>query len=121
MTGKQKEQVLNFHIFVKQKRDGNIKAHKVIGGKKQRNHVPKVDVSSPRVLEEAVMNTCAKEERWVAVASISNACAQTVTSDHFKAYLSSETEQYNKKCLIAVRSEAMKPCDGLQITQQSQS
>ena len=49
MTGKQKEQVLKFHIFVKQKRDGNIKAHNVIGGKKQCNHVPKKDERSPRV------------------------------------------------------------------------
>ena len=66
------------------------------------------------------MPTCAWEERNVAVASIPNACAQTVTSDHFKAYLSSETEGYNKECLIDVRSEAMRPCDGLQITQQLQ-
>jgi len=36
VTGKQKEQVLGFHISVEQKRDGNIKAHKVIGGKKQK-------------------------------------------------------------------------------------
>ena len=96
VTGKQKEQVLKFHIFVKQKTDGNIKAHKVIGGKKQRDHVPKEDVSSPRVLEEAVMQKCAQEERDEAVASIPNECAQTVTSYHSKAYLSSETEGCNK-------------------------
>ena len=42
VTGKQKEQVLGSHIFDEQKKDGNIKeAHKVIGGKKQRNYVTK--------------------------------------------------------------------------------
>jgi len=35
VTGKQKEQVMGFHILVKQKRDGDIKAHKVIGSKEQ--------------------------------------------------------------------------------------
>ena len=54
----------------------------------------------------------------MAVANIPNACAQTVTSE---AYLSSETEGCNKECLIAMRREGMRPCDGLQITQQSQS
>ena len=65
--------------------------------------------------------TCAWEERDVAVASIPNACAQTVKIDHPKAYLSSETEGCNNECLIAVRSEAIKQCNGLQIPQQLQS
>ena len=88
------------------KRDGNIKAHGLIGDKKQRNHVTKDDVSSPMVLEEAVMPTCitnGQEERDVTVASKPNACAQTVASDD------------SKECLSAVRS------GGLQETQQSQS
>ena len=46
VTGKQKEQVPGSHIFDEQKRDGSIKeAHKVIGGKKHRNHVTKECVS----------------------------------------------------------------------------
>ena len=44
----------------------------MIGGKKQHNHVPKEDVSSPRVLEEAVMPTCMQEERDEAEARIPN-------------------------------------------------
>ena len=44
-----------------------------------------------------------------------------MTSDDFKAYLPSETEVCNKGCLIAVRSEVMRPCYGLQVTQQLQS
>jgi hypothetical protein len=34
LSKKQKEPVLESHIFVKQKRDGKIKARKVIGGNK---------------------------------------------------------------------------------------
>ena len=68
----------------------------LIGSKKQRNHVTKEDVSFPKLLEEAVMPMCAQEERDVAVASIPNACTQTVTSDHFKDYLSSGNEGCNR-------------------------
>ena len=75
--------------------------------------VPKEDMRSPRVLEEVVMPMCTQEERDEAVASIPNECAQTVTRDHSKAYLSIETEGCNKECLIALRIEAMRPCDGL--------
>ena len=96
VTGKQKEQVLGFHILAEQKRDGNIKAHKVIGGKEQRDYVTKGDVSSPWVLEEAAMPTCVQEERDEAVASIPNECAQSVTSNHSKDYLSSGTKGCNK-------------------------
>jgi len=53
----------------------------------------------------------------VAVSSIPN----TVTSDDSKAYLSSETEGCNKERLMAVRSDAMRPCYGQQVTQQLQS
>ena len=55
LTKKQKEQVLESHIFVEEKRDGTIKAHKVIGGNKQRDYITKEDVSSPMVTAEAVM------------------------------------------------------------------
>ena len=94
MTGKQKEQVLGFHILIKHKRDGNIKAH----GKEQQDHVTKGDLSSPMVLEEVGMHTCvtnAQACRDVAVASIPNTCVQTVTSNDSKAYLSSETMRCN--------------------------
>ncbi len=58
LTKKQKEQILESHIFVEQKRDGKIKAQKVIGGNKQRDYITKEDVSSPTVTAEAVMLTC---------------------------------------------------------------
>ena len=60
------------------------------------------------VLEETMMPTCitnAQEERDVSVASLPNAYAQTVASENSKEYLS------------AVRSESLRPCDGLQATQ----
>jgi hypothetical protein len=37
LSKKQKQQILESHIFVKEKLDGAIKAHKVIGGNKQRD------------------------------------------------------------------------------------
>ncbi len=49
--------MLESHIFIKQKRDGKIKAQKVIGGNKQRDYITKEDVSSPTVSAEAVMLT----------------------------------------------------------------
>ena len=52
---------------------------------------------------------------------VTNAQEQRVTSNYFKIYPSSETEGCNEERLIAVRSEAMRPCYGQQVTQQLQS
>jgi hypothetical protein len=74
LSKKQKEQILESHIFVEQKRDGIIKARKVIGGNKQRDYITKEDVCSPTVTAEALMLTCvidAQEGRDVAVVDIS--------------------------------------------------
>ncbi len=76
MTKKQKEHILESHIFVEQKRDRLIKARKVIGGNKQRDYITKEDVSSPTVTAEAVMLTCvidAQEDRDVVVYDIGKA------------------------------------------------
>jgi hypothetical protein len=84
LSKKQKEQILGSHIFVEQKRDGTIKAHKVIGGNRQRDYITKKDVSSPTVTAEAVMLTCvidAQEGCDVAVVDIPNAFVQTVVSE----------------------------------------
>jgi hypothetical protein len=54
----QKEQILEFHIFVEQKRDGLIKSQKVIDGNKQFDYITKEDVSSLRVTAKAFMLTC---------------------------------------------------------------
>ncbi len=83
LTTKQKEQVLESHIFVEEKRDGMIKAQKGIGGNKQHDYITKEDVSSPTVTAEAIMLTCvinAQEDRDVAVVDIPNAFVQTEVS-----------------------------------------
>jgi hypothetical protein len=82
LTKKQKEH-LESHIFVEEKRDGTIKAQKVIGGNKQHDYITKEDVSSPTVTAEAVMLICvinAQENRDVAVVDIPNTFVQTVVS-----------------------------------------
>jgi hypothetical protein len=79
LTKKQKEQ-----IFVEQKRDGLIKAQKVIGGNKQCNYITKEDVSSPTVIAKDVMLTCvidAKEVGDITVVDIPNAFVQTVVDE----------------------------------------
>jgi len=58
LTKKQKDQLLESHIFVEEKQDGTIKARKVIGGNKQCDYITKEDVSSPTVTAEAVMLMC---------------------------------------------------------------
>jgi hypothetical protein len=84
LTKKQKEQILESHIFDEQKRDGLIKAQTVIGGNKQQDYITKEDVSSPTVTAEAVMLTCvidAQENRDIVVVDISNAFVQTVVNE----------------------------------------
>ncbi len=84
LTSAQKEQILESHIFVEEKRDSKIKARKVVGSNKQRDYITKEDVSSPIVSAEVVMLTCvidAVEGRDVAVINVSNAFVQTVVED----------------------------------------
>jgi hypothetical protein len=84
LTKKQKEQILESYIFVEQKRDGLIKARKVIGRNKPSNYITKEDVSSPAVTAEAIMLTCvidAQEDRDIAVIDIPNVFVQTVIDE----------------------------------------
>ncbi len=84
MTKKQKEQILESHIFVEQKRDGLIKTQKVIGGNKQHYYIIKEDVSSPTVTAEAVMLTCVIDvlkDRDIAVVDTPNVCVETVVDE----------------------------------------
>jgi hypothetical protein len=48
----QRQPVLESHMFLKQKRDGNIKGRTVAGGNKQRDYISKEDDSSPNVATE---------------------------------------------------------------------
>jgi hypothetical protein len=84
LTKAQKERILESHIFAEEKRDGKIKARKVVNGNKQRDYITKEDVSSPTVSAEAVMLTCvidAVEGRDVAIIDVPNAFVQTVVED----------------------------------------
>ena len=84
LTKKQKDQLLESYIFVEEKRDGTIKARKVICGNKQCDYIAKEDVNSPTVTAEAVVLTCvidAQENIDVDVVDIPNAFVQTVMSE----------------------------------------
>ncbi len=81
LTNAQELHILESHIFVEEKRDGKIKARKVVGGNKQRDYITKMDVSFPTVSAEAVMLTCvidAHKNCDIAVIDIPNALVQTV-------------------------------------------
>jgi hypothetical protein len=76
----QHQTVLESHMFLKQKRDGNIKGRTIAGGNNQRDYISKEDASSPTVATEAVLLSCiidAEEGRDVAVVDISNTFVQT--------------------------------------------
>jgi hypothetical protein len=81
---KEKHAILESHVFVEEKRDGKLKARKVIKGNKQLDYITKEDASSPTVSAEAVMLTCiidALERRGIAVVDIPIAFVLTVVED----------------------------------------
>jgi hypothetical protein len=87
LTGTQKAAVLESHIFLTQKRTGEIKGRTVAGGNKQRDYIEKEDASSPTVATESVMLTAiidAMERRDTAIIDIPNAFIQTVVEDKSK-------------------------------------
>jgi hypothetical protein len=80
----QSKSVLEFHVLLKQKRDGKIKGQTVAGGSKRRDYISKQDSSSPTVATEAILLTCiivAEEGRGVAVVDIPNAFIQAKIED----------------------------------------
>ena len=84
LSEQERKMLLESHMFIKQKRDGKIKARTVAGGNKQRDFISKEDSSSPTVATEAVLLTCiidAEEGRDVAVIDIPNAFIQTRIQD----------------------------------------
>jgi hypothetical protein len=79
------KQILELHIFVKKKRSGQIKAHKVAGGNKQRDFISEENASSPTVATELVLLTSlvdAQENRNAAIVDFPNAFIQTVVEDN---------------------------------------
>jgi hypothetical protein len=84
LTSKQKETILESHIFLTKKRTGKIKGRTVAGGNKQRDYIQKEDASSPTVATESVILTSivdAIEQRHCAVIDIPNTFIQTVVKD----------------------------------------
>ena len=84
LSPEQREKILESHIFIKQKRSGEIKGRTVTGGNKQRGYINQEDASSPTVSTESVILTSmigAMEEREVAIVDILNAFVQTQVTD----------------------------------------
>jgi hypothetical protein len=80
LTADERKNVMESHLFLKEKRDGTIKGRMVAGGNKQRGTIDKKDASSPTVSLESVLLTSvvdAEERRDVATIDIPNAFIQT--------------------------------------------
>ena len=87
LSAEQKENVLESHIFITQKRLGEIKGRTVAGGNKQQGYIDKEDASSPTVFTESMILTSminTIEEREIAIVDIPNAFIQTVVTDKEK-------------------------------------
>jgi hypothetical protein len=84
LTQKQKARMVESFIFLKEKKDGSLKARAVLGGNVQRDYITKDEASSPTAYTEAVILTAivdAKEKRDVATVDLPNAFCQTVITD----------------------------------------
>jgi hypothetical protein len=76
----QRQTVLESHMFLKLKQDGNIKGRNVAGGNKQHDYISNEDASSPTVAAESVLLSCiidAEKHRDVAVVDIPIVFVQT--------------------------------------------
>ena len=79
MTRDEKHAALNYLMFLKKKRSGQIKGRGCSDGRKQRIHTKKEDASSPTVAIEAVMLSCvidAEERHHMAFLNIPGAFMQ---------------------------------------------
>jgi hypothetical protein len=75
LTSSQRQIVFESHMFIKEKRDGQVKRITMAGGNKERDCISKEDASSPTVATESVLISCiidAEEGRDVAVVDIPN-------------------------------------------------
>ena len=80
LTEQEHQNALQYLMFLKQKRCGQIKGRGCADGRKQRSWLGKEDTSLPTVMTESVMLSCmidAKERRDVATADIPGAFMQT--------------------------------------------
>jgi hypothetical protein len=76
LNEEERQQVLESHVFLKEKRDTTVKGHMVTGGNKQPGTINKQDASFPTAALESVLLTAvinAKERQDVAVIDIPKA------------------------------------------------
>jgi hypothetical protein len=79
LTAEQRRRALSYLMFLKEKRNGDIKGRGCADGRSQRDYMEKADTSSPTILTEALILSCmidAKEDRDVATADIPGAFLQ---------------------------------------------
>jgi hypothetical protein len=84
LTDKQRQEVLESHLFLKEKRDATIKGHMVAGGNKHGGNIDKLDASSPTAALESVLITAiidAHKGHNVAEINIINTFVQTRLED----------------------------------------
>jgi hypothetical protein len=125
LSKEQRQTVLESHMLIKLKRDGNIKGRTVAGGNKQRDYISKEDASSPTIVTESVLLSCiidAEEHRDITVMDIPNVFVQTrvenqkdmafikiwgilvdilveISPEAYKSYVSQDTKG-NKQLLV---------------------
>jgi hypothetical protein len=63
LTNKERKEVLESHLFLKEKRDATVKGGVVAGGNKQRGKIEKLDASSPTAALESVLLTASHHRR----------------------------------------------------------
>jgi uncharacterized protein YbjQ (UPF0145 family) len=81
---KQKARMVESFIFLKEKKDGSLKARAVLGVNVQQDYITKDEASSPTAYTEAVILTAivnAKEEKDVTTVDLPNAFCQTVITN----------------------------------------
>jgi len=80
LSPEQREKILESHIFIKQKKSGEIKGRTAAGGNKQQGYINQEDASSPTVLTKSMILTSminAIKERDIAIIDIPNTFIQT--------------------------------------------
>jgi len=90
MSHEQRKRALHYLMFLKEKRDGTIKARGCAGGRSQQEYTTKSDTSSPTVSMESMMMSCtidAKENRYMGVADIPGTFLHTDMEDEIHMLL----------------------------------
>jgi len=93
MTVDKRKKALRYLMFLKEKRDGTVKARGCADRRPQREYTKREEVSSPTVSLEAMMLSCAidvKEDRYVIITDITGAFLHTDMEDEVHMLLEGE-------------------------------